>query len=155
GIMTSWKTSHGPEKSIITAPSETRKAIGIVPCAGGVSESPLPFCPLPPGVLVAPTGSELAQTEKAIAAINPNSAALRSSSFPLSVFVPLYMTGSFSGRCGGSNDNYRLNPAMRSFVILCSLDIHVDAPCKTRRYCFRPKHQKQYRAVLLTQLPEC
>ena len=54
---------------------------------------------------------ELAQTENAIAAINPNSAALRNSSFPLSVFVPLFMTGSFSGRCGGSNDNYHLNPA--------------------------------------------
>src|SRR5882724_11316880 len=102
--MTSWKTSHGPEKSIITAPSERRKPIGMLPCTGGVSEPPLPFCPF-----------ELAQTlptaEKAIAAINPTSAVLRSSSFPLSEFVPLFMTGSFYGRCGGSNDNYHLNPA--------------------------------------------
>src|SRR5438132_11184766 len=113
--MTSWKTSHGPEKSIITAPAERRKPIGILPCAGGVSEFPLPFCSLPPGVVVAPTASELAQTlptlENAIAATNPTSAALRSSSFPLSVFVPLFMTDSFSGGWGGSNDNYHVNPA--------------------------------------------
>jgi hypothetical protein len=66
-----------------------------------VSEFPLPLCPVPPGVPVAPAASGLAQTlptaENAIAAINPTSAALRSSSFPLSVFVPLFMTGSFSG----------------------------------------------------------
>src|SRR5439155_1411468 len=110
--MTSWKTSHGPEKSIITAPSERRKAIGMLPCAGGVSEFPSPFCSLPPGVVVAPTASELAQTlptlENAIAATNPNSAALRSSSFPL---IPLFMTDSFPAGGGGSNDNYHLNPA--------------------------------------------
>src|SRR5947208_1565328 len=47
--MTSWKTSHGPEKSIITAPSERRKATGMLPWAGGVSEFPLSFPPVPPG----------------------------------------------------------------------------------------------------------
>ena len=29
GIVTSWKTSHGPQKSITTAPSEIRNATGI------------------------------------------------------------------------------------------------------------------------------
>src|SRR5207237_1194219 len=115
--MTSWKTSHGPEKSIITAPSERRKATGMLPWAGGVSEFPLSFPPVPPGGPVA--SPELAQTlptvENAIAAIEPNSAAVRSSSFPLSVFVPLFMTGSFSARAGGSNDNYHLNPATGVF----------------------------------------
>jgi hypothetical protein len=38
GIMTSWKTSHGPQKSITTAPSEIRKATGIWPLSGGFSE---------------------------------------------------------------------------------------------------------------------
>src|SRR5580765_6271217 len=38
GITTSWKTSHGPQKSITTAPSEIRKATGIWPLSGGFSE---------------------------------------------------------------------------------------------------------------------
>ena len=33
-------------------------------------------------------------------------------------FVPLFMTDSFSGGCGGSNDNYHLNPANWVPVIL-------------------------------------
>ena len=44
-----------------------------------------------------PHSESHAYGENAMAAINPNSAALRSSSFPLRVFVPLFMTGSFSG----------------------------------------------------------
>jgi hypothetical protein len=36
--MTSWKTSHGPQKSITTAPSEIRKATGIWPLSGGLSD---------------------------------------------------------------------------------------------------------------------
>ena len=35
GNITSWKTSHGPVKSITVAPSETRKATSIAPLAGG------------------------------------------------------------------------------------------------------------------------
>jgi hypothetical protein len=38
GIMTSWKTSHGPQKSITTAPSEIRNATGIGSLSGGFSE---------------------------------------------------------------------------------------------------------------------
>src|SRR5690348_9720637 len=37
-IPASWKTSQGPAKSIITAPSEITKATGILPSAGGLSE---------------------------------------------------------------------------------------------------------------------
>src|SRR5689334_17053043 len=37
GIITSWNTSQGPQKSITTAPSETRKATGMLPSAGGLS----------------------------------------------------------------------------------------------------------------------
>src|SRR5919106_304400 len=39
GIMTSWKTSQGPQKSITTAPSEIRKATGIWPLLGGFREA--------------------------------------------------------------------------------------------------------------------
>src|SRR5262249_41172769 len=38
GIMASWKTSHGPQKSMTTAPSEIRKATGIWPLLGGFNE---------------------------------------------------------------------------------------------------------------------
>src|SRR5690349_16426231 len=37
GIITSWKTSHGPAKSITVAPSERANATGILPFAGGLS----------------------------------------------------------------------------------------------------------------------
>src|SRR5437588_829949 len=37
-IPASWKTSHGPAKSIMTAPSEITKATGILPSVGGFSE---------------------------------------------------------------------------------------------------------------------
>src|ERR1700733_5777523 len=36
-MLTSWKTSHGPQKSMTTAPSERRKATGMLPSAGGLS----------------------------------------------------------------------------------------------------------------------
>src|ERR1700730_6581585 len=35
GTLTFSKTSHGPQKSMMTAPSEMTKATGILPCAGG------------------------------------------------------------------------------------------------------------------------
>src|SRR5215470_11972863 len=37
GTMTSWNTSHGPAKSIMTAPSVMTNATGIDPCSGGTS----------------------------------------------------------------------------------------------------------------------
>src|ERR1044072_7824444 len=40
GTMTSWKTSHGPAKSITVTPSEMAAATGILPFAGGVSLLP-------------------------------------------------------------------------------------------------------------------
>src|SRR5258706_24851 len=37
-MLTFWNTAHGPQKSMITAPSETRNATGILPWVGGLSE---------------------------------------------------------------------------------------------------------------------
>src|SRR5947207_12510729 len=37
GRKANWKASHGPTKSIVSAPRPTMKATGILPWAGGVS----------------------------------------------------------------------------------------------------------------------
>jgi hypothetical protein len=57
-----WKTSHGPQKSIITAPSETRKATGILPRAGGLSGFALTIGLFASGALGASDRPELAET---------------------------------------------------------------------------------------------
>src|SRR5437868_1080851 len=48
-IPASWKTSHGPAKSIMTAPSEITKATGILPSVGGFSELTGETAPFPSG----------------------------------------------------------------------------------------------------------
>src|SRR5438552_8567084 len=102
-MLTFWKTSHGPQKSIITAPSETRKATGILPCTGGLSGFALTAGLFPSEALVASTGPELAESspiaESAIAAIIPNSAAVLSNLVLFIVFVGLLMT--LSSRSSG------------------------------------------------------
>src|SRR6266446_6448094 len=94
--MTSRKTSHGPQKSMITAPSEMRKATGILPWAGGLSGFVLTAGLFPSEPLVASTGRGLAESsriaERAIAAIKPNSAAVLSNLVPLIVLVRSFMT---------------------------------------------------------------
>src|ERR1700736_1002545 len=96
GTLTSWKTSHGPQKSIITAPSETRKATGILPWTGGLSGFAWTAGLFPSEAFVASTGSELAESspiaESAIAAIKPNATAILSNSVPFIAFVLLFMT---------------------------------------------------------------
>src|SRR6266403_1572195 len=96
GMLTSWKTSHGPQKSIITAPSETRKATGILPWTGGLSGFVLTAGLFPSEPLVASTGRGLAESspiaERAIAAIKPNSAAVLSNLVPLIVLVRSFIT---------------------------------------------------------------
>src|SRR5205814_2897188 len=100
GVLTSWKTSHGPQKSIITAPSETKKATGMLPWAGGLIEFALGAVLLPSKLLVASAGAELAErsptTESAIIATNPSFAALSSSSLPIIAFVCSFMAFRFS-----------------------------------------------------------
>jgi hypothetical protein len=109
-MLTSWKTSHGPQKSIITAPSETRKATGILPWVGGLSGFALLAGLFASGLLVASAGPELAERSPAVdsvrAAIKLNSAAVLSNSLPLNMFVGSFMTSTFSGERSGSNDNY-------------------------------------------------
>ena len=106
-MLTSRKTSHGPQKSIITAPSEIRKATGILPWVGGLSGFAKADGLLASGAVAAP-GSDSAKTsltsENTIAAIKLNRATLLSNSFR--VLVCSFMTGSFSGTGVGSNDNY-------------------------------------------------
>src|SRR3984893_10294618 len=101
GMLTSWKTSHGPEKSIITAPSETRKATGILPWTGGLSGFALTAGLFPSEARVASAGRELAEsspiTESANAAIKPNSAAVLSNPVLCMVFVRSFMTLSCRG----------------------------------------------------------
>src|ERR1700730_3230727 len=101
GTLTSWKTSHGPQKSIITAPSETRKATGILPWTGGLSGFALAAGLFASEAFVASTGAELAESsptaDRAIAAITPNSAAVFSTLPPLVVFVRSFMTLSSRG----------------------------------------------------------
>src|SRR5437773_2626100 len=94
--MTYWKTSHGPEKSITTAPSEIRKATGILPWAGGLMDF----------ASVEPELAERSPTaENAIAAIKPNSMAILSNPLPHIMFVFLFMASSFLCQPVGSNDN--------------------------------------------------
>src|SRR5438874_1874138 len=97
-MLMSRKTSQGPQKSIITAPSEIRKATGILPWAGGMSGFASIDGLLTSGAPAAPAGSELAESsptaENAIAATKPNRATLLSNSFR--VLVRSFMTGSFS-----------------------------------------------------------
>src|ERR1700674_1899635 len=78
-MLTSWKTSQGPQKSMITAPSERRKATGMLPWAGGVSgfglgDDCFPSAPVGPSA-----GPALAKTlraaENGTPASKPNAAA--------------------------------------------------------------------------------
>ena len=84
------------QKSIITAPSETRKATGILPWTGGLSGFALAAGLFPSEALVASIGPELAESspkaDSAITAIKPNSAAVFSNPLPLVVFVRSFMT---------------------------------------------------------------
>src|ERR1700686_2107043 len=101
GTLTSWKTSHGPQKAIITAPSETRKATGILPSTGGLSGFALTAGLFPSEALVASTGPELAESspkaDSAIIVIKPNSAAVFSNPLLLVVFVRSFMNLSSRG----------------------------------------------------------
>src|SRR5437660_1473612 len=105
-MLTSWKTSHGPQKSIITAPSEIRKATGILPWTGGLSGFAMTAGLSLSRAFVAPTASELAESsptaENAIAATKPNRTTLLSNS--PSVFIRSFMR-QFLGAAVGSNDN--------------------------------------------------
>src|ERR1700686_3201184 len=110
GTLTSWKTSHGPQKSIITAPSETRKATGILPWTGGLSGFALTAGLFASEALVASTGPELAESspkaDSAITVIKPNLAAVLSNSVLFIAFVLSFMTLSSRGWAVGSNANY-------------------------------------------------
>src|SRR5713101_9890244 len=78
-MLTSRKTSHGPQKSMMTAPSEITKATGIWPWAGGLSEFALLACLLSPELPVVSIGAAFAEsspiTKRASAAIKPGLAA--------------------------------------------------------------------------------
>jgi hypothetical protein len=76
GMLTSWNTSHGPQKSMITAPSETRNATGILPCVGGLRGFK-PDLSLSECKLFARSAPAL---EKGTAAANPNTAVFWSNS---------------------------------------------------------------------------
>jgi len=58
-MLTSCKTSYGPQKSMITSPSETKKATGMLPWAGGLIEFALGAVLLPSKLLMASAGAEL------------------------------------------------------------------------------------------------
>src|SRR5258708_16841446 len=89
GMLTAWKPSHGPQKSMITAPSETRKATGMSPWAGGLSGSGLAAGVLAPEPLRVPASPERPRkASPAVTAITPSAVELLSRSL-LFIVSPL------------------------------------------------------------------
>src|SRR5207237_2289432 len=94
-MLTSRKTSHGPQKSMMTAPSEITKATGIWPWAGGLSEFALLACLSSPELPVVSIGAAFAEsrpiTKRASAAIKPDFAAALTRSFRFMELVRAFM----------------------------------------------------------------
>src|SRR5437870_8866659 len=99
-MLTSRKTSHGPQKSMMTAPSEITKATGIWPWAGGLSEFALLACLLSPELPVVSIGAAFAEsrpiTKRASAAIKPDFAAALTRSFRFMELVRAFMAAIIS-----------------------------------------------------------
>src|SRR3981081_3095249 len=158
---------HRQQESIINEPSETRKATGMLPWAGGLSGFTVSAGLFPSGPLVASTGLELAKSspivESAMAIIKPKSAAVFSNLLPFIVFVRSFICVTCGrGRLAGMTIIITFLPYGVSedgifHMVSSSYPLISGCPQRVKflRRCSGPRQRRQRRVLLSIQLPEC
>ena len=135
GIITSWKTSHGPQKSITTAPSEMTKATGIG--SDGFNE----FAAFDLSSSVA--AAEIwVKRNRASAAMKPVFATTGSDSLGLILIVDVFTDPIFSDCEIGSNDNNHHISANRARWLLWQDLAEFRHPAGRRFALFFPQDKK-------------